>query len=144
LESPATVYYQYHGEEETANGTLRLTGDNVEFLTRHFFVKTKLHWYRLSDILEVTQNRDELTTAVLCPAIEDEDEEVIRYTYQLDEGDIDNWVKALSRTEQDSVTSSATPVVVREIIREIVKIKCSHCGNLYDQKEDRCPHCGGA
>lgn len=143
MESPATVYYRYHEEDETANGTLRLANDNVEFLTRNFFVKTKHHWYRLGDILEVTQNKNELTTVVLCPTTEDEDEEVIRYTYQLDEGDIDDWVKALSRTEQDSTTSSAAPVVVREIIHEIVKVKCGHCGNLHDQKDNRCPYCGG-
>jgi hypothetical protein len=35
------------------------------------------------------------------------------------------------------------PVVEREIIREIVKIRCPYCGNLYDETEDKCPHCGG-
>jgi hypothetical protein len=30
----------------------------------------------------------------------------------------------------------------REIIREIVKTKCPYCGQLYDQKEDKCPNCG--
>lgn len=31
----------------------------------------------------------------------------------------------------------------REIIREVVKIRCSYCGNLYDETLDKCPHCGG-
>lgn len=31
----------------------------------------------------------------------------------------------------------------RETIREIVKIRCQYCGNLYDEKDDKCPHCGG-
>jgi len=31
----------------------------------------------------------------------------------------------------------------REIIREIVKIRCPYCSNLYDETEDKCPHCGG-
>jgi len=36
------------------------------------------------------------------------------------------------------------PVVKeREIIREIVKIRCPYCGNTYDEKEDTCPYCGG-
>lgn len=36
------------------------------------------------------------------------------------------------------------PVVrEREIIREIVKIRCPYCGNTYDEKEDVCPYCGG-
>ena len=29
------------------------------------------------------------------------------------------------------------------VVREIVKIKCRYCGNLYDHTSDRCPHCGG-
>ena len=42
-------------------------------------------------------------------------------------------------------TASANPPVVKEkeIIREIVKIRCPYCGNLYDEKFDKCPHCGG-
>ena len=31
----------------------------------------------------------------------------------------------------------------REIVREIVKIRCQFCGNLYDESTDRCPYCGG-
>jgi rubrerythrin len=31
----------------------------------------------------------------------------------------------------------------KEIIKEIVKIRCPYCNNLYDEKEDKCPHCGG-
>ncbi len=31
----------------------------------------------------------------------------------------------------------------RETIREIVKIRCPYCSNLYDEKYDKCPHCGG-
>ena len=29
------------------------------------------------------------------------------------------------------------------IIKEIVKIRCSYCGGLYDESNDRCPYCGG-
>jgi hypothetical protein len=29
------------------------------------------------------------------------------------------------------------------VVREIVKIKCRYCGNLYDHTSNRCPHCGG-
>jgi DNA-directed RNA polymerase subunit RPC12/RpoP len=31
----------------------------------------------------------------------------------------------------------------REIIREIVKIRCPYCRGLYDEAEEKCPHCGG-
>jgi hypothetical protein len=30
----------------------------------------------------------------------------------------------------------------RETVREIVKIRCRHCGTLFEEKLDRCPHCG--
>ncbi len=41
-------------------------------------------------------------------------------------------------------TSENQPIVKeKEIIREIVKIRCPYCGNLYDEKLDKCPHCGG-
>ncbi len=41
--------------------------------------------------------------------------------------------------------SEQTPTVVkeREIIREIVKIRCPYCNNLYEEKYDKCPYCGG-
>jgi DNA-directed RNA polymerase subunit RPC12/RpoP len=31
----------------------------------------------------------------------------------------------------------------REIIKEIVKIRCPYCNNVYDEKYDNCPYCGG-
>jgi len=42
-------------------------------------------------------------------------------------------------------SSGEEPAVIkeRETIREIVKIRCQYCGNLYDEKDDKCPHCGG-
>jgi len=30
----------------------------------------------------------------------------------------------------------------REIIREIVKIRCRNCGVLFEEKLNHCPHCG--
>jgi len=31
----------------------------------------------------------------------------------------------------------------REVIREIVKVRCRYCGQLYEERLDRCPYCGG-
>jgi rubrerythrin len=31
----------------------------------------------------------------------------------------------------------------KEVIKEIVKIRCSHCKQLYEESKRRCPHCGG-
>jgi len=30
----------------------------------------------------------------------------------------------------------------REIVREIVKIRCRHCGSLFEERLDICPRCG--
>jgi len=52
-------------------------------------------------------------------------------------------IKASSKV-QEQTTSETQPIIKeREIIREIVKIRCPYCGNLYDEKLDKCPHCGG-
>jgi hypothetical protein len=32
----------------------------------------------------------------------------------------------------------------KEILREIVKIRCRYCGRLYEERLDRCPHCGAS
>jgi len=47
------------------------------------------------------------------------------------------------RPETQSTEEGAAVVKEREIIREIVKIRCPYCNNLYDEKYDKCPHCGG-
>ena len=48
-----------------------------------------------------------------------------------------------SRTVLSSASETQTPVKEREIIREIVKIRCPYCGSLYVETENRCPNCGG-
>ena len=45
--------------------------------------------------------------------------------------------------ETQSSGEETAPIKERETIREIVKIRCSYCHNLYDEKYDKCPHCGG-
>jgi len=58
------------------------------------------------------------------------------------------WVTNLLRifrrpSEPQSTGEGAAVVKEREIIREIVKIRCPYCNNLYDEKYDNCPYCGG-
>jgi flagellar basal body-associated protein FliL len=54
------------------------------------------------------------------------------------------WKMIRSGKIQDQTSSEAQPIVKeKEIIREIVKIRCSYCGNLYDENQDKCPYCGG-
>ena len=53
------------------------------------------------------------------------------------------WRMAKSGKIQSQTSAGAQqPVTEREVVREIVKIRCSYCGNLYDESQDKCPHCG--
>jgi len=60
---------------------------------------------------------------------------------------IASWIFRIIRAgkEVKEPTTPENQVVIREkeIIREIVKIRCQYCGNLYDETLDNCPHCGG-
>jgi len=153
METSATVYYRKFEEEERKRGTLfLLDGGSVVFVTRRllFFGYEKHHWYGRNDVLKVEAFSDGFKAHVLYPESDDEPEEVISYFYEIDR-DVDRWVAALSKTPEQpkkietGPAPTPQPVIIkeREVIREIVKVKCSHCGNLYDQTLDRCPHCGG-
>lgn len=51
---------------------------------------------------------------------------------------------AKNRGRQEGIPEEAHAVIKeKEIIKEIVKIRCPYCNNLYNEKEDKCPHCGG-
>lgn len=55
-----------------------------------------------------------------------------------------SFLRILRKPRETQSTEEGTAVVKeREIIREIVKIRCPYCNNLYDEKYDKCPHCGG-
>jgi DNA-directed RNA polymerase subunit RPC12/RpoP len=54
-----------------------------------------------------------------------------------------NFYRLLKRPAPKPPEESPTIVKEREIIKEIVKIRCPYCNNLYDEKYDKCPHCGG-
>ena len=47
-----------------------------------------------------------------------------------------------NRGVNGSSSQGQPQVVEREVIREVVKIKCPYCGQLYDQSLDKCPNCG--
>jgi len=38
--------------------------------------------------------------------------------------------------------ASPPPMVTKEVVKEIVKIRCGHCGNLFDERANKCPNCG--
>jgi len=54
-----------------------------------------------------------------------------------------NFYRLLKRPARTSSEETPTIVKEREIIKEIVKIRCPYCNNLYDEKYDKCPNCGG-
>jgi DNA-directed RNA polymerase subunit RPC12/RpoP len=56
------------------------------------------------------------------------------------------WRMIKSGKAQDQTYTQPTqpqpPVAEKEIIHEIVKIRCPYCGNLYDEDQNKCPTCG--
>ena len=142
LESPATLYYTYDGRDEKKRGTLFLLENTLVVFVQHHLVSfEKHHEYYLSQIQKVDGYSDGFKAHVLCAMTEGRPEEVISYFYET-KGDVNRWTAALGKTP---APPPAQPVVIREreVIKEIVKVRCGHCGNLYDERQDRCPHCGG-
>lgn len=54
-----------------------------------------------------------------------------------------NFIRVLRKPPHSQSEEPPTIVREREIIKEIVKIRCPYCNNLYDEKYDKCPYCGG-
>ena len=55
------------------------------------------------------------------------------------------WIVRLMKSREVSESTqpeNQTVIREKEIIREIVKIRCPYCNNLYDEKLDKCPYCG--
>ncbi len=57
------------------------------------------------------------------------------------------WGRRRERAAADRagrVARAATdgPGVVREVIREVIKVRCRYCGNLMDEGAETCPYCG--
>jgi predicted membrane protein len=50
-----------------------------------------------------------------------------------------NFYRLLKRPAPKPSEESPTIVKEKEVIKEIVKIRCPYCGNLYDEKYDKCP-----
>ena len=54
-----------------------------------------------------------------------------------------NFIRVLRKPPHSQSEERTAIVREREIIKEIVKIRCQYCNNLYDEKYDKCPYCGG-
>lgn len=132
-------------------GILTLTQDHrVSFRKKGLLGvcdKEAHHYYYLSNIVKVKGYSDGFHTEVYYDATDDEPAEVITYYYEPKEGP-SRWLSALVKKQEKPKPES--PVIQQVIIKEIVKEKeivkvrtCSHCGNDYNQTDNRCPHCGG-
>ncbi len=53
------------------------------------------------------------------------------------------FVRLPRKPRETRLSEVASVIREREVIRQIVKIRCPYCSNLYDEKHDNCPHCGG-
>ena len=159
LESPVTASIEISDEdgkqlERLGKGILVLSDEGMIG-----FVRKKLlggyepelnHSYNVSEIVKTKDYADGLDIEVYFSATEEEPAEVVTYFYEL-KRETSRWLEAISSREVKKTASSETQreqaqrVVIkeREVIREIVKVRCRHCGNLYDERQDRCPHCGG-
>jgi DNA-directed RNA polymerase subunit RPC12/RpoP len=51
-------------------------------------------------------------------------------------------LKGKNTTLNQPTTQNAQVITQKEIIREVVKIRCPYCHGLYDETLDTCPHCG--
>jgi rubrerythrin len=49
---------------------------------------------------------------------------------------------ATNQTEPSEVVSQPRIVHEKEVIREVIKLRCRHCGHAFEERLDRCPHCG--
>jgi len=54
-----------------------------------------------------------------------------------------SFVRLLRKPHGTQPVEGTSVVKEREIIRENIKIRCPYCNNLYDERYDNCPHCGG-
>ena len=53
------------------------------------------------------------------------------------------FARLLKRPHETRLPEVASVIKEREVIRQIVKIRCPYCSTLYDETYDNCPHCGG-
>jgi hypothetical protein len=104
------------------------------------------HWYNLSNIVKIKDYSDGLDVEVYFEGTEDRPAEVTTFFYEL-KSETGRWLEAISKKQTSPETPSqqgqTTVIREREVIREIVKIPCRHCGELFEQTLNRCPYCNG-
>lgn len=159
LQSSVTAFRQITDEDEgkvldrLGSGLLALLdNDTIAFVKKKLlggYNQEPDHWYGLSNIMKINDYSDGLDVEVYYEATQDEPAEVVTYFYELkDETNL--WLKTLSEkkkkpSSETPAPQNAQPIMIkeREVIREIVKVRCRHCGNLYDERDNKCLHCGG-
>jgi predicted Zn-ribbon and HTH transcriptional regulator len=135
-------------------GLLRLTQDNrIDFRKRRLigaYEKEPHHYYYLSHVVKVERYSNGFHCEVYYDATDNKPAEVITYYYEPKDGP-DQWLKDLAKKKEQERPEPASPLpqqpikeIIREkeIVREVVKIRCRHCGELFEERISRCPHCG--
>jgi len=56
--------------------------------------------------------------------------------------DATSQIAAIQVITQPAQPTISNPTVVKEVVREVVKIPCNYCHTLFDQLETTCPNCG--
>jgi predicted RNA-binding Zn-ribbon protein involved in translation (DUF1610 family) len=130
---------KYHG----TRGTLYLTSKKVSFdyekrgiVSKGKYSAVNLPLERISEIsvvgvgpfkkLSINTVRDQRSFGVP------------RYEFNIN--DPESWRIEIEVARRTQVT--VTQKEVKEVVREIVKVKCPHCGMLVESTLSKCPNCG--
>ena len=155
LESPASASMasvQTAGEVSSiGRGLLTLTQDDmIAFRKRNLlgaYDREPHHYYYLSNIVKVKGYGNGFHTEIYYDATDDEPAEVITYYYEPKDAP-DRWLRVLAKKQEkpespvNQQPSIKEIIREKEIVREIVKIRCRHCGELFEERINRCPNCG--
>jgi len=60
--------------------------------------------------------------------------------YEFNINDPESWRIEIEVARRTQVT--VTQKEVKEVVREVVKVKCPHCGMLVESTLSKCPNCG--
>lgn len=133
------------------NGTLVLTRKGSIILMKRKLLggQETDHWKNVKSIKSIRVDKT-FTGSKLVLAYEDKDEEPKEYSYALN--NVQEWAGRIQelRNKLEEQPPESEPqhkvqteiIKEREVIREIVKIRCAYCGNTYEEKLDKCPSCG--
>ena len=158
FQSPATASYETEGgNENIGRGLLTLYEDHSVVFFRKKLLRgyEENYSYNLSDIINIKGYDNGFTAEVYYGATEETPSYVTTYFYEIEnEEEIDKWIELLAPKKtareapqpiapaQQNIPAFMKEIKEKETVREIVKIRCSHCKTTFEESLGRCPHCG--